>query len=212
MANYPEDIVINDTKLTSDYLTGQFDYSNSNKITTEFDDEPWFNGSVVNYTLLNCPECNQKLRVVNHVNEERVLLGVHDMEDYAFSFDGGFIQQFQSIIKMRHNGSIEQFVNLPSVLYGESCSNIEHHWIYDYTLSACKSGDEVYLYTTVYTPSKPFVNGPYYSAAKHVTSMHVMEELMIVVDVDERPWAFDREGGIIIYAMNHDPYEPEIFD
>lgn len=42
--------------------------------------------------------------------------------------------------------------------------------------------------------------------------MHVMEELMIVVDVDENPWAFDREGGVLIYAMNHDPYEPEIFD
>ena len=38
--------------------------------------------------------------------EERVLLGIHDMEDYAFAIDGGYIQQFQSIMKMRHNGSI----------------------------------------------------------------------------------------------------------
>lgn len=42
--------------------------------------------------------------------------------------------------------------------------------------------------------------------------MHVQEDLMIIVDVDERPWAMDREGGVIIYAMNHDPFEPEIFD
>ena len=35
---------------------------------------------------------------------------------------------------------------------------------------------------------------------------------MIIVDVDERPWSFDREGGVIIYAMNHDPFEPEVFD
>lgn len=35
---------------------------------------------------------------------------------------------------------------------------------------------------------------------------------MIIVDVDERPWSFDREGGVIIYSMNHDPFEPEIFD
>ena len=213
IANYPEDIIINDTKLTSDYLTQQVTYSNSN--VTEhavLDDASWFNGSVLNYTLLNCPECNNKLRVLNHVNEERILLGVHDMEDYAFSLDGGFIQQYQSIIKMRHNGSIEQFVTLPSVLDGESCLSIEHHWMYDYTLSACKNGDEVYLYTTVYSASKPFVNGPFYSSAKHVTSMHVMEELMMVVDVDERPWSFDREGGILLYAMNHDPFEPEIFD
>lgn len=31
---------------------------------------------------------------------------------------------------------------------------------------------------------------------------------MIIVDVDERPWTFDREGGVIIYAINHDPFEP----
>jgi hypothetical protein len=38
--------------------------------------------------------------------------------------------------------------------------------------------------------------------------MHVMEELMIIVDVDENPYRFNREGGVIIYAMNHDPFEP----
>lgn len=214
IANYPEDIVINDTRFNSGYLSSYIsqEVSNSNGNSSRWvplDDEPWFNGSILNYTLLNG---NDKVKVVNHVNEERVLLGVHDMEDYAFSFDGGFIQQYQSIIKMRHNGSIEQFVTLPSALDGESCISIEHHWIYDYTLSACKNSNEVYLYTTVYTASKPFVNGPYYSSAQHVTSMHVMDELMMVVDVNERPWSFDREGGVIIYAMNHDPFEPEIFD
>ena len=140
------------------------------------------------------------------------------MEDYAFSPDGGYIQQFQSIIKMQPNGSIHQFVGLPSVLDGENCMLIEHNWIYDFTVSACKNeaepgkDSEIYLYTTVYSASKPFVNGPYYSSAKHVTSMHIMQELLVIVDVDERPFAFDREGGIIIYAMNHDPFEPEIFD
>ena len=70
----------------------------------------------------------------------------------------------------------------------------------------------MYLYTTVYTASKPFVNGPYYSSAKHVRSLHVLGELVILVDVDENPFGLSREGGIVIYAMNHDPYEPEIFD
>ena len=54
---------------------------------------------------------------------------------------------------------------------------IEHSFFYDYTISACKNeenGGEVYLYTTTYTASKPFVNGPYYSSAKHVRSLHVM--------------------------------------
>lgn len=42
--------------------------------------------------------------------------------------------------------------------------------------------------------------------------MGIQEELMFIVDVDERPFSFDREGGVLIYAMNHDPNEPEIFD
>jgi len=40
------------------------------------------------------------------------------MNDYAFSAEGGFIQSRESIIKMRHNGSIEQFVSFPSVIDG----------------------------------------------------------------------------------------------
>lgn len=77
--------------------------------------------------------------MLNHVHEERVLLGVHDMEDYAFSLHGGYIQQFQSILRMRHNGSIHEFVNLPSALDGEECKFIEHNFFYDYTVSACKN-------------------------------------------------------------------------
>lgn len=38
------------------------------------------------------------------------------MNDYAFSAEGGFIQSRESIIKMNHNGSIDQFVSFPSVI------------------------------------------------------------------------------------------------
>ena len=40
------------------------------------------------------------------------------MEDYVFNGRGGIIQQFNSIIQMRHNGSIEQIATFPSVLDG----------------------------------------------------------------------------------------------
>lgn len=67
IANYPEDIYVNDSKLnSSDYLTNQFDYSNNNKRMNVFDDETWLNGSVINYTI-SCPACNDKVKVVNHV-------------------------------------------------------------------------------------------------------------------------------------------------
>lgn len=35
-----------------------------------------------------------------------------------------------------------------------------------------------------------------------------MEDLLFIVDVDENPWQMNREGGIIIMAMNHDPFDP----
>ena len=42
--------------------------------------------------------------------------------------------------------------------------------------------------------------------------MHLMQDLVLIVDVDKDPFKLKREGGVIIYAMNHDPFEPEIFD
>ena len=122
-ANYPEDIIINSSDLNkTDYLTKKVNDTDTSTFAT-IDDSSWFNGSIINYTLdgEKCPECNKKIDLINHVQQERVLLGAHHMTDYTFSFDGGYIQQYQSIIKMQHNGSIDQFVNLPSPIDGENC-------------------------------------------------------------------------------------------
>lgn len=55
IANYPEDIYVNDTKLNgTDYLTNLFNYDEDNSKRYVFDDSTWFNGSVINYTLANC--------------------------------------------------------------------------------------------------------------------------------------------------------------
>lgn len=40
----------------------------------------------------------------------------------------------------------------------------------------------------------------------------MMEDLFIVVDVGENPGIMSREGGVIIYSLNHDYNTPEIFD
>lgn len=53
-----------------------------------------------------------------------------DMDDYVFTPDGGIVQQFQSQIKMMHNGSIDQYVSFPSVHDGESCMHVTHNWMY----------------------------------------------------------------------------------
>ena len=38
-----------------------------------------------------------------------------DMDDYVFTLNGGVIQQFQSMIEMKHNGSINQYISMPAV-------------------------------------------------------------------------------------------------
>jgi len=40
------------------------------------------------------------------------------MVDYIFSATGGFIQQSQSVITLRHNSSIDQFIQMPSSSVG----------------------------------------------------------------------------------------------
>ncbi len=93
---------------------------------------------------------------------------------------------------MNHNGSIDQITTFPSVLDGENCQHIKHSWIYDYTLSACKHSNQVYLYTTTFTSFKPFVNGPFYSGAKYVTNMQIVQDIVMIVDVDENAWEMRR--------------------
>lgn len=39
-----------------------------------------------------------------------------------------------------------------------------------------------------------------------------MEDILVLVDVDENPEHRNRAGGVMIMAMNHDPYDPEMFD
>lgn len=54
IANYPEKIIINETKLNqTDYLTNEVNYEQKYKEVV-IDDTTWFNGSVLNYTIDNC--------------------------------------------------------------------------------------------------------------------------------------------------------------
>ena len=70
---------------------------------------------MLNYTIENCTECGDKVRIVNHLEDKRDFFAETDMEDYVFSRSGGYVQQFQSILKMKHNGSIDQVTVFPSV-------------------------------------------------------------------------------------------------
>lgn len=52
------------------------------------------------------------------------------------------------------------------------------------------------------------MNGPHVSSAKAVANLQIMEDLFILVDVEENPGIMSREGGVIIYALNHDTFNP----
>lgn len=107
-----------------------------------------------------------------------------DMEDYVFTMDGGVIQQFQSVIKMRHNGSIDQYATFPAHQEAENCNYITHNFLFDFTVSACNHNGEIYLYVTTMTSAKPFVQGPFYSGATAVANLMTMGQLLVLVDVD----------------------------
>ena len=73
----------------------------------------WFNGSVVKYDL-KCKDCSDgKIIFYNHIDLRRNLTTSFGMFDYHSSIVGGFVQQYQSILKMRHNGSIQNIANMP---------------------------------------------------------------------------------------------------
>ena len=106
------------------------------------------------------------------------------MEDYVFTHNGGIVQQFQSLLTMRHNGSIAKSVGFPAVQDGEDCRTLTFNWAHDASVSACKHLGEVYLYLTTFTSFKPFVNGPHVSSASSVASIQMQEDILILVDVD----------------------------
>lgn len=85
-------------------------------------------------------------------------------------------------------------------------------YLYDFGVSACEDGGEVTLYLTTLVPTKPFVLGPFLTNARRTAFMQVVGELLILVDVDYDPSYLSREGGVLIYSINHNLDEPEIFD
>lgn len=97
-------------------------YSGPNTLT-EFNDEGWYSGNVVNIKA-NCTDCGDKVIVKNHVHEEREVLVTAGMHEYQWGFDGGSIQQSSNLIHMKHNGQVDQIVNLPQASWTEVCFRV----------------------------------------------------------------------------------------
>lgn len=182
------------------------DYNNDDRIYF-FNDSNWFHGPVVNITAKDCPACGDQIEIINHVHHARDFHGTMDMDDYVYTPSGGVVQQFQSVLKMHHNGSIHEYASFPSIKDGEHCQHITFSWLYDFGVSACDDAGEVSLYMTSLIPSKPFVMGPYQSSARRTAGMQTIGDLFILVDVDEHPSLLSREGGILIYSINHNIHE-----
>lgn len=154
-----------------------------------------------------------KIEVVNHVQVQRKVLSWYGMQDYTFTMDGGVIQQGQTIITIRHNGTIQEYIDMPTVLFGEVCTSVAVDWFGGGGIaSACRSDSEVYLYYTAKNSHKPFCMGPQPSMAEGVAKIEMFHELLFLTDVDDNVFLRQREGAIIIYTYNADINEPEFFD
>jgi len=176
-------------------------------------DHGWFNGSVVNYTIKCEAECDKggRIQLVNHVQETRDVLSWYGMFDYAFTLDGGVIQQVNTILTVAHNGSIKEYVDMPTLDFGEVCTTVSVHWMGNGYVSGCRS-EEVFLYYTSRNSAKPFVMGPQTSSAVNIARLEFFQNLLLLTDVDENPFLRQREGGVILYGFNANIDEPEFFD
>lgn len=64
---YSQDIIMNENKLNdSNYLTN-FIYYNNDSRQYGLSDQTWFIGNILNFTLTGCNECNNKIKVINHL-------------------------------------------------------------------------------------------------------------------------------------------------
>lgn len=141
IANYPVDVTINNPQLKDkDYLNSLLSYQDDERVYV-INDHGWFNGSVFNYTIKCEDECGKdgRIQLVTHVQETRDVMTWYGMYDYAFTFDGGVIQQVSTIITVKHNGTIGEYIDMPTLDWGEVCTDIAVHWLGNGYVSACKS-------------------------------------------------------------------------
>lgn len=215
IANYPLDIKINNTQLNNQtYLNSLIDYNDDHKYYT-IRDEDWFNGTVLNFTISCESECGPdgKVRLVDHVHVRRNVHTFYGMYDYAFTVRGGIIQQNQALLRMYHNGSIEDYISMPSEGRGEVCRRVAVDFSHDFFVSACQEADtDIYLYLTTENGYKPFTMGPFPSSADAIANLQIIGNLMFLTDADEEFHYTQREGAVIVYRINHDGSDVEAFD
>ena len=158
--SYPQNIVISNKDINK---TGFFDISLDvgQKIDiTNFNDQNWFEGSVLNYTIEGCEGCGQKVRIKNHIQLESVQQAIRGLYDYTSGEKGGYIQAYSTLIKVLNNGTVQQFASFSTESRGEVCTSVAYNEDHSYTVSACENGESIMLYVAVQTTFKPFVIGP----------------------------------------------------
>ena len=215
IANYPIDITINNTQLKNQtYLNSLIDYNDDHKYYT-IRDEDWFNGTVLNFTISCESECGPdgKIRLIDHVHIRRNVHTFKGMYDYHFTVRGGIIQHNQALLRMYHNGSIEDYISMPTEGNGEVCRRVTVDLFHDFFVSACQESDnDILLYLTSENGYKPFTMGPFPSSADAIANLQIIGNLLFLTDADAEFHWVQREGGVIVYRINHNGDEVEAFD
>jgi hypothetical protein len=106
------------------------------------------------------------------------------MQDYAFTLEGGVVQQAQTIVTILHNGTIQEYIDMPTLLFGEVCTSVSVNFLGNGYVSGCISDNEVYLYYTTKVAHKPFVVGPQISSAQGLAKLEMIQNLLFLTDVD----------------------------
>lgn len=187
IANYPIDIKINNTQLKNQtYLDSLIDYNDDHRYYT-IRDEDWFNGTVLNFTITCESECGEggKIVLVDHVHLRRSVPAYEGMWDYHFTARGGVIQHGQSLMRMLHNGSVQDYVSMPTQGNGEACKRVTVDFFHDFFVSACQESDtDILLYLTSENGYKPFTMGPFPSSADAIANLQIMGNLLFLTDSD----------------------------
>lgn len=181
--------------------------NNDTKVIS-FSDGDWFNGSVLHYQI-ECQDCNNKIRLENHVHEVREIVAARAILDLESAYNGVFAQQYDSIMKTYLNDSIEYIVQLPTNIPGEPCVKLALPFHQTFVVSLCETGTSLNMYLTSFVTEKPFTWGPSESTVRQVNNVKMVDMIMMVVDAEDNP--FSRQGGVYLYHLDLNPEEPEQF-
>jgi hypothetical protein len=184
-------------------------YSGDNRIS-EIDDFKWFDGNVLNIKA-ECTDCDNVVIVRNHIHKEANFYLIPKLVDYKWTSSGGTLQSYDTVLEMRHNGTVRDVIHLPGIS-ASYCLSTSVPLSGKYQVTACKERNNINLYLISLVSHKGFSFVPYYSVASELLKVEAVHELLILIDTSMDPFVKHRPGGILLFAINFNIDDGEAFE